>query len=75
LNPPDHSFAIAPSEVAAVRLGVGRNARHAVILRGSGAEVPVSFGYAVRLFDRLHDRLIPRGWKVANSKPKRRAVR
>lgn len=64
------SFAVSPREVAAVKLGVGRNG-HEIILR-SGERLPVSFGYAVKMFDRFHDRLLPRGWKVSKSKPRKR---
>jgi hypothetical protein len=70
-----YATAVNPRHVAAVKLGVGRGARHQVVL-ASGKEVQVSFSYAAKIFDRLHgklDRITPAPWKTAQSKPKRRA--
>jgi hypothetical protein len=71
------AVAVNPRHVAAVKLGVGRGARHQVVL-ASGKEVQVSFSYAVKIFDRLHNRLyriaaVP--LKTATSRAKRRAAR
>lgn len=55
-------YAIARREVAAVRVGVGRGARHEVILC-SGVRLPVTYAQATHLADQIWDGVWPDGGK------------
>lgn len=58
-------YAIAAREVAAVRLGVGRGARHEIILR-SGVRLPVPYAQATLLADHIWDGVWPDGARRRN---------
>jgi hypothetical protein len=47
-------YAISACEVAAVRIGTGRGARHEIILR-SGVRLPVPYAQATHLADKIWD--------------------
>lgn len=47
-------YAISSREVAAVRIGTGRGARHEIILR-SGVRLPVPYAQATHLADKIWD--------------------
>ncbi|RBP36912.1 hypothetical protein DES53_11553 [Roseimicrobium gellanilyticum] len=53
-------YAVSAREVAAVRLGVGRGARHEIILR-SGVRLPVPYAQATLLADKIWDGVWPDG--------------
>jgi hypothetical protein len=53
-------YAVSAREVAAVRLGVGRGARHEIILR-SGVRLPVPYAQATLLADKIWDGVWPGG--------------
>jgi hypothetical protein len=58
-DPAHHAtYAIVSREVAAVRIGVGRGARHEVILR-SGVRLAVTYAQATHLADKIWDGLWP----------------
>jgi hypothetical protein len=52
------TYAIVSHEVAAVRIGVGRGARHEIILR-SGVRLPVTYAQATHLADKIWDGIWP----------------
>ena len=52
------TYAIASREVAAVRIGVGRGARHEIILR-SGVRLLVTYAQATHLADKIWDGIWP----------------
>lgn len=53
-------YAVSAREVAAVRVGVGRGARHEIILR-SGVRLPVPYAQATLLADKIWDGVWPDG--------------
>jgi hypothetical protein len=65
-------YAVSAREVAAVRLGVGRGARHEIILR-SGVRLPVPYAQATLLADRIWDGVWPDG-AARHSRKSRRAT-
>ena len=72
------TYAIASREVAAVRIGAGRGARHEIILR-SGVRLAVTYAQATHLADKIWDGIWPgersrAGTNTAASKSKRKVT-